>query len=153
MQRYVQGHWQRIQREVPGTLFNFEFWQLCQPRRSTYPACRAVIAAKQQDERKEDAMILAIQQAYYLHACNPSDDGVLFACAESTGLDLNRLKADLNSDETHNQLMQEIELSRSIGANGFPSLIVEKEGSFHPVRLDYLDAETMLNQIRDLLPE
>ena len=153
MQRYIQGHWQRIQREVPGTLFNFEFWQQCQARRSTYPACRAVIAAKRQDVCKEDAMILAIQQAYYLQACNPSDDDVLFACAESTGLDLNRFKTELNSDESKMQLMREIDLGRTIGASGFPSLIVEKEGGFHPIRLDYLNAEIMLNQIQDLLPD
>jgi len=153
MQQHIQNHWRTIQKRVPATPFNFEFWQACIPRRSTYPACRAVIAAKQQDALKEDAMILAIQQAYYLQACNPSDDDVLSACAESTGLDPDRFKDALNSDETHMQLMQEIELSRSIGASGFPSLIVEKAGSFHPIQLDYLGAEIMLNQIRDLLPD
>lgn len=63
MQRQIQGHWQRIQQSVPGTPFNFEFWDKCQPRRSTYPACRAVIAATYQDQSLQDPMILAIQQA------------------------------------------------------------------------------------------
>ena len=149
--RMIQRHWHHIQQRVPDTEFNFEFWQVCKPRRSTYPACRAVIAARAQDASKEDAMILSIQQAYYLHACNPSDDETLMACAESIGLDLQRFQLDLNSDGIYNQLMQEIELSRKIGASGFPSLIVAKESGFYPIDLDYLNAESMLDQIRNLI--
>jgi protein-disulfide isomerase-like protein with CxxC motif len=54
-----------------GTEFNFDFWTKCQPRRDTYKACRAVIAASQQNA--EEAMIEAIQKAYYLRAMNPSE--------------------------------------------------------------------------------
>jgi putative protein-disulfide isomerase len=42
---YVIGNLKRIQEFVPDTRFNFDFWTLCQPRRSTFPACRAVVAA------------------------------------------------------------------------------------------------------------
>ena len=39
------------------------------------------------DEQLEDAMILAIQKAYYLQALNPSNEDTLVGCAESIGLD------------------------------------------------------------------
>ena len=74
LQHTIQGHWQRITAEL-GTEFNFEFWKKCKPRRSTYPACRAVIAAKNQDSEMQ--MIEAIQRAYYLRAMNPSDVSTL----------------------------------------------------------------------------
>lgn len=48
MRDKIKGIWQTIQQTVPGTPFNFEFWEKCTPRRSTYPACRAVIAARKQ---------------------------------------------------------------------------------------------------------
>ncbi len=73
MQTKLKGIWQKIQQVVPGTEFNFDFWEKCSPRRSTYQACRAVIAARNQDPANEEAMILAIQHAYYLEAKNPAD--------------------------------------------------------------------------------
>jgi len=77
MQRQLQDTWRRIQQRIPGTEFNFAFWKDCKPRRSTYPACRAVIAARMLVSTQEESMILAIQQAYYLRALNPSDDATL----------------------------------------------------------------------------
>ena len=49
MRERLQDTWRNIQRRVPGTRFNFDFWTSCSPRRSTWPACRAVIAARRQD--------------------------------------------------------------------------------------------------------
>ncbi len=65
--------WLKIQQTIPGAGFNLDFWTTCQPRRSTYPACRAVIATRHQQPALEAAMILAVQEAYYLNASNPSD--------------------------------------------------------------------------------
>ena len=48
----IPKHWRTI-REMLGTEFNFDFWTECAPRRSTYPACRAVIAASFQVHRLE----------------------------------------------------------------------------------------------------
>ena len=74
---YVIENWRRIEQTVPGTVFNYDFWQSCQPRRSTYPACRAVIAARQQGDpadKLDRAMAEAIQDAYYRRARNLSDN-------------------------------------------------------------------------------
>jgi len=141
MQRMVSDHWRRIERVVPGTEFNFDFWQHCTPRRSTWPACRAVIAARYQ--AAEQAMIQAIGDAYYLQAQNPSDDEVLIACAATIGLDVARFKQDLNSDATRSQLQEEMTHSVALGASGFPSLILERGGQLISIPIDYNDATPM----------
>ena len=41
MQLQLQAIWQKISSQL-GTEFNFDFWRDCQPRRSTYPSCRAL---------------------------------------------------------------------------------------------------------------
>jgi len=143
----IQGHWKAIQQRVPGTRFNFDFWQICTPRRSTYPACRAVIAAKKQNPAIEDAMILSIQEAYYLQACNPSDDAVLIDLAAHLGLNYEQFHKDLNASETRSELMDEIRLAQRLGAQGFPSLILKKKESLHTIRIDYNDAEMIVQQI------
>jgi len=136
-----------IQQQVSGTMFNFEFWQHCKPRRSTYPACRAVIAARQQGLKYEDAMIYAIQTAYYLEARNPSDDSTLIELAAQLHLNADQFRADLNASATQQQLLQDIRLSQQLGAHGFPSIILCVDGLNYPVRIDYQDAGSIFKQI------
>ncbi|WP_029132295.1 DsbA family protein [Sedimenticola selenatireducens] len=151
LQDYLQATWRTIEQRVPGTRFNFDFWTHCQPRRSTYPACRAVIAARLQAAEAEPAMILAIQQAYYLHAMNPSDDDTLISLAGEIGLDGGRFARDLNAPATRQQLEQEILLGRSIGAEGFPSLILEHQGRHQRLDYDYRDPAPVLAQLNSWL--
>lgn len=147
MRRYLQETWRNVQQRVPGTRFNFAFWEQCKPRRSTYPACRAVIAARRQFVQAEERMILAIQQAYYLEARNPSDVEVLIALAEEIGLDTARFSADLGAAQTQTQLMEEIAFGRAIGVQGFPSLVLSHAGGYRLLNYDYNDPEVVLAQL------
>lgn len=142
MQATLQGVWRRIQQHIPGTEFNFDFWIRCQPRRSTWPACRAVLAAANQQQ--EQAMISAIQHAYYLRAMNPSDDATLIQLAAELGLDTGRFAADLNSATTREQLQQQMQLAHSMPINGFPSLVLQTASGYTPLPLDYRSAHTIL---------
>jgi len=145
MQQAIQAHWRRIERVVPGTVFNFAFWQQCIARRSTYPACRAVIVARKQ--QAAEAMIRAIGEAYYQQARNPSDDDVLVACAAGLGLDATQFRRDLNAVETELQLQQEMAMARRLGVTGFPSLVLETAAGLFPLDIDYCDMTGMLSAI------
>ena len=147
LQNYLQQTWRTVEQRVPGTRFNFAFWEDCHPRRSTYPACRAVISARNQGAQFEGPMILAIQHAYYLHARNPSDDDTLIDLADETGLDRERFANELHSGETRNALMEEITLGQRMGVHGFPSLVLESGGSCQVLPYDYLDPRVVLNQL------
>ncbi len=145
-QQQIQSNWRRIQATIPGVEFNYDFWRLCQPRRSTYPACRAVLVARQQD--KEAKMIEAIQNAYYLQARNPSDDNTLCELAISIGLDHEQFSQTLNSTGIQQSLEDEISFVRSIGADSFPSLFFYHNQQFFPLVLDYNHYETTLDHIQ-----
>lgn len=151
MQRQLQDTWRRIQQRIPGTRFNFEFWTRCRPRRSTYPACRAVIAAGTQAPEREDDMLRAIQTAYYLQARNPSETDTLVELAVEIALDPGRFRRDLGAAATEARLRSEIDLSRQLGITGFPGLALDVGGSRWPVPVDYTDPEPMLASIRSLL--
>lgn len=148
MQTKLMGIWQKIQQVVPGTEFNFDFWEKCSPRRSTYQACRAVIAARNQDPAYEEKMILAIQQAYYLEAKNPADLSTLIELADQMGLDHELFIADIKSSAVNQALMQEIEFMQRLGVKGFPTLLLEKEGKFTNITNDYIDVNSTLNLIK-----
>jgi len=151
MQQFLQKTWRTIQQQIPTTEFNFNFWTNCHPRRSTYASCRAVIATKRQNSEKEKEMIHAIQTAYYLKAENPSDDKTLIKLADKLGLNVDKFKTDLNSDTTNQDLHKEIEFSQQLGAQGFPSLVLENKQRKWLLQIDYNDEEYMLKQIAEIL--
>jgi putative protein-disulfide isomerase len=144
---FVQGNWQTIEQQVPGTKFNYDFWKQCQPRRSTYPACRAVIAARAQAEEFDMAMTLAIQQAYYLQARNPSDISTLIELAAEIDLDIDKFTKDVKSSETDEALRQEIKQSRRLGLNSFPSLLLDTGSKQIRIEPDYINYEVMLEKM------
>jgi putative protein-disulfide isomerase len=147
MRLMLQQTWQRIEQSIPGTRFNYAFWDECSPRRSTYPANRAVIAAREQGESFDPVMTARIQQAYYLEAKNPSDNSVLVELAADIGLDVERFAARLESDALQRQLLVEIEGTRAMGINSFPSLAVHRDGILRHIGLSYTDPGAMLSQI------
>ena len=151
MQQHIQQNWRRIEDKIPAVKFNFDFWHLCQPRRSTYPACRAVIAARLQGDEYDEAMTARIQQAYYKEAKNPSDIDTLVELASDLGLDQNRFRHDLSATGTQQTLMGEIQLSRELHADSFPSLVFKAGDSVWPVAIDYLDDSPMLELIEMFL--
>lgn len=147
MRSMLQQTWQRIEQTIPGTKFSFEFWEKCSPRRSTYPANRAVIAAREQGGEYDAKMTARIQRAYYLEAKNPSDNSTLIELAADIGLDKGRFSASLVSDATQQQLSAEIQATREMGIDSFPSMAVLNKDGLHHIGLNYSHAEAMLREI------
>jgi len=150
MQSDIAGYWRRIQQHIPGTQFNFDFWDKCEPRRSTYPACRAVISARKQNPDVEVEMIEKIQYAYYMDAKNPSDDSTLVDIAGSLGLDKKQFSSDLNAAETQQQLESEMVLGRQLGAQGFPSMVLVKGNQAQYLPLDYNSGDNVIDIIKSV---
>ncbi len=148
MQRFLQQTWSNISSQL-GTEFNFDFWRSCQPKRSTYPACRAVLVARERG--LEQAMFLAIQQGYYLQAKNPSELNCLAELAVSVGFDKNEFMCALASDKINLKLMQEISFARSLPINGFPSLVLCHNDKAYSIPIDYKDWQVSFQDIMEKL--
>jgi putative protein-disulfide isomerase len=154
MREQIRSTWHRIQQVIPDTKFNFGFWDNCIPRRSTYPACRAVLAAKKQNIKNEGPMIRSIQAAYYLHAQNPSDKAVLVALAEKQGLDSTQFKIDIESNEIQRELEKNIALydqfTEATGIRGFPSLVLKTGDRLFNIPQNYTDAQVTIDFIESV---
>ena len=127
---YVQKQWQLVA-EKTGAKFNWDFWTNCQPHRSTYPACRAVIAAGQQGKEHIPNMIHAIQEAYYLQARNPSDLTTLITLAKEIDLNIDHFEHDLTSPEAEQLLQADFKTRRRLGVNSFPTVLLETDEGLH----------------------
>lgn len=150
MQQHLQKIWKGIAAQT-GARFNFEFWTRCRARRSTWPACRAVIAAARQDEEKALEMIEAIQHAYYLQARNPSDRETLVALAGEIGLDAARFEADLDSPQVEELLQADFALARRLGVEGFPTLVLRAGGRAYLIAQGYTQSAPVLRRVRAVL--
>ena len=153
MQQQIKSNWTRIEDTIPGVKFNFDFWTKNTPRRSTYPACRAVIAARMQGEKYDVLMTEQIQKAYYQQARNPSDEMTLIELAGDLNLSVDIFKKDLLSDETQEKLIEEINFSREMYVESFPNLVLQTDKEKYSIKLDYNNSEIMLNAIQEALTD
>ena len=146
MQNFLQQTWRKISQQL-GTQFNFDFWQQCQPRRSTYPACRAALIARAYG--KEQEMLSAIQQGYYLQAKNPSDIETLQALAIEIGLDAEDFSQQISSQQIDAALQLEIAKTSELPIKGFPSLVLlnPQAGTTIAIAVDYKNWQHSFNQI------
>lgn len=168
-QKMIEAHWHTIEKKL-GTEFNFDFWCNNTPRRSTYNACRAVIAANNQGYQLQ--MIEAIQKGYYLRALNPSDSEVLIDLAKEistqkittkvateedkspiVAFDLPRFTRDFQSEETQQTLLNQIQFARALTNQGFPSLVLEFNGAQYQIPINYKDYHATLATINNILAQ
>jgi len=150
-QKMVQQAWHHIEKKCPEIKFNFDFWHKTIPIRSTYPACRALLAAKQQGVTFEAMMLEAIQMAYYQQAQNPALDETLFVCAQQIGLQLSQFKQDYTSVFIEQQLQAELQLTQKLNVSSFPSLRLELGTSVWPIAIDYHNEQIILEEINRLM--
>lgn len=151
MRNQVQTNWSRIEATIPGVKFNFDFWENCEPRRSTYMACRAVIAARQQGDQYDELMTGAIQYAYYQQARNPSEQQTLTELARELMLDETKFKNDLISEKINYILQKEISFTREMFVESFPSLVLSTNNHSQVIDIDYNNYQVILNQIEEIM--
>ncbi len=150
-QAMVQQAWRQIEHTVPSIQFNFDFWSKNTPYRSTYPACRAVLAAKSQGKYFANAMRKSIQKAYYQDAKNPSLSSTLLECAKSTDLNTKQFAIDYTSNEINSKLLEQIAFSRDLPVNSYPSLRLVINNEIHTIPVNYTQAAPSLQKIQQLI--
>lgn len=142
----IASYWHQIERTTQ-VCFNHDYWHLNTPFRSTYPACRAVLAAQKLSKHGAEKMVKAIQSAYYQQAKNPSLRTTLIHCAEAIGLDTHSFTQCLQSTDIESQLQQHLQLTKQLNVVGFPSLfyITEKQEAF-PLTLGFCKTHDLVNR-------
>ncbi|MCA3959622.1 DsbA family protein [Vibrio vulnificus] len=150
MQQKIESIWHQIEQRL-GTQFNYEFWTRCTPVRSTYQACRAVIAAGFQDSYEQ--MLEAIQHAYYLRSMPPHDEATHRQLAQEIGLNVQQFENDVTGRLLEGVFEDQLSLARSLGVNAYPSLVLQINDAYFPIEIDYLSTEPTLKLIRERIVE
>lgn len=144
MRLMLQQTWRRIESQL-GTQFNHDYWTLADPVRTTYPACRAVIAANKQGAGEE--MNQAIQRAYYLRAMTPHIDSTHLLLAQEIGLNVEEFTRDCKGVNVEQEFSRQRDFCQALGVHSFPSLILQLGEKYHAITLDYGSELTSLKEI------
>ena len=147
MQDSIKSNWSRIEDTIPSVKFNFDFWEKNIPRRSTYPACRAVIAARKQGIEYDCKITAAIQRAYYQEARNPSDNSTLIELAGELELSTSKFEQDFFSDDVEKEFIKEMILARELYTESYPSLVLVIGDESFTIKINYNDSHVMSEKI------
>lgn len=145
---YVRAAWDAVEART-GAGFNRDFWAKCSPRRSTWMACRSVIAAELAESGAGRRIFAAVQRAYYQEARNPSDVETLVAVAGEVGLDRDEHRRALASEEVQTALERDFELRDRLRVTGFPSVGLERaDGTLELLVRGYADPDECVAALR-----
>lgn len=151
MKQAIASYWHTIEK-VSQARFNHSYWERNTPYRSTYQACRAVIAAEKLAARSAQNMVKAIQSAYYREAQNPSLDETLIECAKKTGLAGGEFSDVLHSKDTESKFQEHLAIAHHLQVGGFPALFyVNKEKHATPLTLGFCKAEALFERLGALV--
>lgn len=146
----IQQIWHHIEAQT-GAKFNHDFWRLNTPKRSTYPACRAVITADLMvGPNKSLEMVEAIQQAYYQRALNPSNLEVLEQLAGEIGLDVPLFTSLINGEQVAQALASQLADVGQLGIGGFPALLLQQEQDWVPLALGFTRLDKLQQRLKDV---
>ncbi len=139
MRNRISGYWKIIE-DKTGLYFNYDFWTKNTPRRSTFNACRAVLAASELKPNSEKEMVTAIQKAYYQRAMNPSDIEILVQLAEEIGIGKEVFENLIRSEKLDKKFQDQMTFARELAREGYPSLYLNRNEKMAVVSLGYCDA-------------
>ncbi len=148
LKQTISSYWYEIQNKTQVT-FNHDYWKLNTPYRSTYPACRAVIAAESLKTDSAHKMIKEIQSAYYMEAKNPSLKETLVSCASSIGLDEKKFLKVFESEETEKRLQEHFNKRRALEVRAFPTLFyIDDKNNAYPLTRGYTTVTKLEQQLK-----
>lgn len=121
------------------------------PLSSSYPPSIAFKAAQLQDTEKAIRFLRAIREMVFLRKKNITKWAHLSVAAQSVGLDVARMQADLE-DEAKALFMADLDLGRKLGVRGFPTLFFVNDSGRQEVVYGFKDYSVYEQAIVKLYP-
>lgn len=143
---YLRDTWAKVA-DLSGQPVAFDLLERERWTYDTEPSSRAVVWAREQDPSRALRFFETIQRAFYAQGVDTADEAELAQIATGSGLDADELARALNSSHLARQTEADFSEARSLGAKGFPKLILDAGGERIPVATGYVSAGHMLRSI------
>ncbi len=122
----VAGHWREVgehtRMPIDGSLM------VDNPVQSSFPPSRVFkVIQKNHNDRKATEYLRRAREALFVYNQNISDNSVMIELLNKLGLDGKAIVNEADQPVTQQLLNEDFELTRSLGARGFPSMIMINE--------------------------
>ena len=126
---YIVQHWRTVAK-TSGQPFAFEHGLPSGFLYDTEPACRALIVARQLDERYMFDFLNRLQQAFYQFAQDITQPSLLRELAVQAGYDSEAFCAAFDAEETQATTQAEFAWVRNLAVSGFPPLLAQHQQQY-----------------------
>ena len=124
---YILGHWKAVH-ERTGQPFNFSFQMGPDFVYNTEPASRAIVVVRRLAPVHEISFCKRVQEAFYVHNANVTQETILAALASDHGIDRSQFLDLFRSADLVKEVWDEFDYSRQLGVSGFPTLLAQNDG-------------------------
>jgi putative protein-disulfide isomerase len=149
-------HWKKVQ-ERTGLPFSPAALERDNFVYDTEPACRAVVSARLLAPQAELRVFRAIQRAFYERGDDVTQGRVLasVAAAELTeagyAIDADQFFASWESEAAVAATREDFRQTQHWKINGFPTLVLEREGRLDLITAGYVPVSTLVDAIQEIL--
>ena len=142
----IRNGWVRIEQST-GQAFNHDLWKQHRPLATTWPACRAVLSARNLNPAAEWGYMVGMFKAYFTRALDPSDKETHLLIAGEQGFDRDEFGSMLESEEVEEALQKDLRTTMRFGITGFPSVVLRIQDSNYLISPGYQPMEGMRKAI------
>lgn len=156
MRAELLAHWQRVA-EASGMPFAAEHLLAPGFVYDTEPACRAVVTARAIAPAASFAVFHAIQHAFYAEGRDVTRGDVLAEVASraltENGVQVTaeEFRARWESEEMALATVEDFSQTRRWGVDGFPTLILEREGRLDLITSGYVKLDTLVERLQAIV--
>jgi putative protein-disulfide isomerase len=152
----LRQHWQQVAQRT-GLPFNEAGMDADNFVYDTEPACRAVVTARLLAPQTTLTVFGAIQHAFYQEGLDVTDGRQLAALAAAVfkqagvAFDADAFHAAWSSEQAIRETHEDFQQSKRWNVDGFPALVLERDGRLDLVTLGYMPLPQLVEQMQALV--
>jgi len=117
---------------------------------NSIPPAIALSVFKNSQKENSLAFAASIQKAIYYDGIEPEDFEAYRKIAAGYGLDASTFISNMKAAKFEKSAHREFEISARLGVRGFPSLVLESEGSYHKVGSGFMPFEVLKTKVFEI---
>lgn len=140
--KYILEHWQAVH-DATGQPFRFDDAMPDGFVYDTEPACRALVAARELDDKRAWRLLQLIQASFYQQGVDVTRAPQLVELAELAGFDREQFSQRLTLPDTRVATSADFAWVQDLGIAGFPTLLAERNGQLALLTNGYQPLESL----------
>ena len=146
LKEFLTEHWNEVH-ERSGQSFTYGILDDANITYDTEPPSRATVVVRKMHPEHEIIFFKKAQVLFYFENKNMHLAESYYALLDELGIDKEQFTKLFNSDEMKQAIKNDFTRAGELGANSFPTIILEHEGKFYPVARGFSTADKMIDRV------